>query len=130
MQRDGHYPYQAPIDAYGNGGFRFADMSHRGSILCLPGGIYAWPVVSSEEFSEQSFAPVFAAAGQIDVLMVGTGEEIVLFEPNLRRAFKERGIVVEAVATGSAVRIYNIMLGEQRAVGAALIAVDNDRVDR
>ena len=26
------------IDAYGNGGFRFADMSHRGSILALPSG--------------------------------------------------------------------------------------------
>jgi hypothetical protein len=34
------YPGRAPIDAYGNGGFRFADMSHRGSILCrgiMPG---------------------------------------------------------------------------------------------
>ena len=37
------YPGRAPIDAYGNGGFRFAEMSHRGSILCLPSGIYAWP---------------------------------------------------------------------------------------
>ena len=35
------FPGRAPIDAYGNGGFRFADMSHRGSILCLPSGIYA-----------------------------------------------------------------------------------------
>ena len=34
----------APIDAYGNGGFRFAGMSHRGSLLCLPDGIWAWPV--------------------------------------------------------------------------------------
>ena len=27
------FPGRAPIEAYGNGGFRFADMSHRGSIL-------------------------------------------------------------------------------------------------
>ena len=33
------YPGRAPIEAYGNGGFRFAEMSHRGSILCLPSGI-------------------------------------------------------------------------------------------
>jgi len=129
VQRDGHYPYQAPIEAYGNGGFRFAGMSHQGSILCLPGGIYAWPVVSSDQFSVESFAPVLAAAGQIEVLMVGTGEEITWFDPKLRLAFKERNVVVEAIATGSAVRIYNIMLGEQRAVGAALIAVDNIRND-
>ena len=28
-------PRRAPVDAYGNGGFRFAEMSHRGSLLCL-----------------------------------------------------------------------------------------------
>ena len=40
--RAAHFPGRAPIDAYGNGGFRFADMSHRGSLLCLPSGIYGW----------------------------------------------------------------------------------------
>ncbi len=39
-----HLPRPVPIDAYGNGGFRFGGMSHRGSLLCLPDGIWAWPV--------------------------------------------------------------------------------------
>ena len=39
-----HLPRQAPIDAHGGGGFRFAGMSHRGSLLCLPDGIWAWPI--------------------------------------------------------------------------------------
>ena len=42
----GFYPYQAPIDGYGNGGFRFAGMSHRGSLLCLPTGMHAWEATS------------------------------------------------------------------------------------
>ncbi len=33
-RRSGYTSRQALIDVYGNGGFRFADMSHRGSILC------------------------------------------------------------------------------------------------
>ena len=37
-----HLPRSAPIEAYGKGGFAFADMSHRGSLLCLPSGIYGW----------------------------------------------------------------------------------------
>ena len=41
---DPHLPRQALIDAHGGGGFRFAGMSHRGSLLCLPDGIWAWPV--------------------------------------------------------------------------------------
>ena len=28
-----HLPYAAAIEAYGKGGFRFADMSHRGSLI-------------------------------------------------------------------------------------------------
>ena len=41
-----HLPRPAPIESYGNGGFRFAGMSHRGSLLCLPDGSWAWPVNS------------------------------------------------------------------------------------
>lgn len=37
--RDAHFPGRAPLDAYGDGGFRFAEMSHRGSLLCVPSGI-------------------------------------------------------------------------------------------
>ena len=37
-----HLPRSAPIDAYGKGGFAFAGMSHRGSLLCLPDAIWAW----------------------------------------------------------------------------------------
>ena len=44
-----HFPRSAPIEAYGKGGFAFADMSHRGSLLCLPDAIWAWPVTEPEE---------------------------------------------------------------------------------
>ncbi len=33
--REAHFPGRAPIEAYGNGGFRFAGMSHVGSIDIL-----------------------------------------------------------------------------------------------
>ena len=71
--RPAHFPGRAPIDAYGNGGFRFADMSHRGSLLCLPTGMHAWPVTQAREISLDNLAPVLAAADEIDVLLVGLG---------------------------------------------------------
>jgi uncharacterized protein len=121
---EGHYPYQAPIDAYGNGGFRFADMSHRGSLLCLPGGMTAWPVNSAGEVTLEALAPVLDAADSIDVLLIGLGDDIAALDKSIRAAFRERNVIVEATATGGAVRTYNVLLGEQRAVGAALIAVE------
>ena len=123
----GFYPYQALIDAYGNDGFRFADMSHKGSLLCLPSGMHAWGATVPAEITLASLAPVFAVADQLDVLMVGLGKDLVGFDPAIRAALRERRIIVEAIGTGGAVRTYNILLGENRAVGAALIAVENAR---
>ena len=37
----GFVPGRHLIDAYGAGAFRFADMSHVGSILATPGGVHA-----------------------------------------------------------------------------------------
>lgn len=124
---DGFYPYQASIDAYGDGGFRFADMSHRGSMLCLPSGMQAWPVSGAAEITRQSLEPVFAVAAQLDVLLIGLGEDIGVLDPALRQQLRDEKIIVEATATGGAVRTYNILLGERRAVGAALIAVERAR---
>ena len=121
----GFYPYQAPIDGYGNGGFRFAGMSHRGSLLCLPTGMHAWEATSPSTITIGNLQPVFEAADQIDVLLVGLGKDIAGFDKATRQALRERNIIVEAIATGGAVRTYNILLGESRAVGAALIAVDS-----
>jgi uncharacterized protein len=123
----GFYPYQAVIEGYGNGGFRFAEMSHRGSLLCLPSGMHAWAATTPAEITMESLAPVFAVADQLDVLFVGLGHEVSGFDKSIRQALRERGIIVEAIATGGAVRTYNILLGENRAVGAALLAVESSR---
>ena len=127
LNASGFYPHQAAIDAYGNGGFRFAGMSHKGSLLCLPSGMHAWPVTRADMLTLESLEPVFAAADSIDVLLIGLGTEISFLDSNIRAALRERRIIAEAVATGGAVRSYNILLGEQRAVGAALIAVERAR---
>jgi uncharacterized protein len=118
-----HLPYQAAIDAYGNGGFRFADMSHRGSILALPSGIKAWSPDRAADLTPEDFAPVFAEAADIEVLLLGTGVEIVAASEPLRWAFRDAGIGMEAMQTGAAARTYNILLAENRRVAAALIAV-------
>lgn len=123
---NGSYPFQVPIDAYGNGGFRFADMSHKGSLLCLPSGIRIWNLsaVSAADLMPEDFAAVIGEADQIDVLLFGTGSTHIMPKPNVRAACAEAGIGIEAMTTGSAARTYNILLGERRKVAAALIVVD------
>ena len=121
---DGFVPGRFQIDAYGNGGFRFAEMSHRGSILALPSGIRAWDVASPAEFSREAFAPAFAEGDALEILLVGTGRDVAGLPPALRQMFREAGIGLDVMQTGAAVRTYNVLVAENRRVGAALIAVD------
>ena len=120
----GRYPGRASIDAYGNGGFRFAGMSHRGSILCLPSAIEAWDPISVADITQQTFRRVLVERETIEILLVGTGRNVVLLPRPIVDALSEAGVGVDAMDTGAACRTYNILLAEGRAVAAALLAVD------
>ncbi|WP_315778624.1 MULTISPECIES: Mth938-like domain-containing protein [unclassified Bradyrhizobium] len=118
-----HFPRSAPIDGYGKGGFAFADMSHRGSLLCLPDSIWAWDVTQPSQIDRYALQRVFDAANKIDTLIVGTGTEVWIPPAPLRSALRNVNVVLDAMQTGPAIRTYNVMIGERRRVAAALIAV-------
>jgi len=121
--REAHFPGRAPLEAYGNGGFRFADMSHRGSILCLPSGIYGWQPANAIPDSAD-LAQVLTEADNIDILFIGTGVEMRPLAAETAAALRARGLAFETMSTGAAARSFNILLSEDRAAAAALIAVD------
>lgn len=124
IMREAHFPGRAQIEAYGNGGFRFADMSHRGSLLCLPSGIHGWKTVDPAALTVADLDKVLAEANAIEILLVGMGRELRPLPAALRAALKEAGIGADPMSTGAAVRTYNVLLAENRAVAAAFIAVD------
>ena len=122
--REAHFPDRAPIDAYGNGGFRFAGMSHRGSLLCLPSGIHGWQPADPAKLALADFEMVLGEAGTIEILLVGTGSDLKRLPTDLRDALRARGISSDPMSTGAAVRTFNVLLAEDRAVAAAFVAVD------
>jgi uncharacterized protein len=119
-----HLPRPAAIEAYGNGGFRFGGMSHRGSLLCFPDGIWAWPVTRVSEITLAAVQPALDRADQLDFFLIGGGRDPFVLPERLRTRFRDASLTVDAMATGAAVRTWNILLAEGRRVGAALIAVD------
>jgi uncharacterized protein len=117
-------PERAPIDSYGNGGFRFAGMSHQGSLLILANGMHAWRPGRFSDVTTDDFAAVLSAERRPGFLLFGTGSEMHFPLPDLRKAFAAAGVALEAMTTGAAVRTYNILLAEKRDVAAALLAVE------
>ena len=120
---NGFVPGRHLIDAYGAGGFRFGEMSHRGSILALPSGVHVWSVTGIAGLSPESLAPVLTEAAEIGHLIIGTGHDIAFLPKPLQEHLRAAGIVPEAMSTPAAARTYNILMAEGRRVAAALIAV-------
>jgi uncharacterized protein len=117
------FPGRAPIDAYGNGGFRFAGMSHRGSLLCLTEAIEAWAPLDPHGVGVDDLRAVLARLAPPDFLLVGTGPTQIFPAPPVRQMFADAGIALEVMSTGAACRTFNVLLAERRPVCAALVAV-------
>lgn len=123
-QGEGFVPGRHRIETYGGGGFRFAEMSHRGSIVALPSGIRAAPLTEAAEIDEASLAPVLdEPKGSVELLIIGSGADLRPLPSALRARLRAAGVMVEVMATGPAVRTYNMLLDEDRRVAAVLIAV-------
>ena len=114
------------ISAHGGGAFAFAGMSRQGSILATPKGVRAIEASTLADLDERTLAPLFAelqeAPGSIEFFMIGSGAQMASVPRALREALREAGLRFEAMATGPALRIYNVMQSENRRVAAALIA--------
>jgi uncharacterized protein len=119
------FPNRAPIDAYGNGGFRFAGMSHLGSLLVLPSGMHRWDVTKLHVLRPVDFELAFSEASGVDFLLLGTGAEMSRPPKAIIKAFADRNLPIDFMSTGSAVRTYGVLLAEKRKVAAAFIAVQN-----
>ena len=121
---EARYPRQTAIEAYGNGGFRFAGMSHRGSLLCLPSGLYEWDVNDVALLNPEHFARVFAEAQSIGFLLLGVGRTVAMPSPLIRKAFVDANVGLDVMDTGASARTYNVLLAEGRPLACALIAVE------
>jgi uncharacterized protein len=118
------------IEAYGAGGFRVDGEAFRGSVIVLPDGVVPWSVDDIAAVTLESLEPVIAAAGEVEILLIGSGARFGLVAPALRGALHARGLAADAMDTGAACRTYNVLRAEGRRVAAALIAVGEGRQAR
>jgi uncharacterized protein len=109
------------IRSYGPGHFLIGERDWRGPVLVTASATADWPVARAEELSLASLAALKQAAVPPELLIVGCGARAAFIAPALRAELKAAGLALEVVDTGSACRIYNVLLAEGRRVAAALI---------
>ena len=113
-------PQSRVINSYYAGGFKISGERHSGSLVVTPDSVAGW----DGEISESGLAA--ALAGDIEILLIGTGASFALIDPQLRMALRQRGIAAEAMTTPSACRTYNVLLTEGRRVATALVAMPQE----
>ncbi len=109
------------IRTYGPGRFTIGAREWREPVLVTPTVTVPWAVTRPEDLSLESLAPLGKAATPTELLVLGCGPRAMFVPPPLRGELKAAGLALEAVDTGSACRIYNVLLAEGRRVAAALI---------
>lgn len=111
------------IRSYGPGHFLIGERRWEGPVLVSPMRTTAWNVAKAEDLSVDGLAALKEAPVPTELLVVGCGPRAVFLPPELRASLKSAGLALEVVDTGSACRIYNVLLAEGRRVAAALIPV-------
>lgn len=112
------------IQGYGAGGFRIAGQRYEGSVIILPTRTLPWTVENFVDVLPENLGPIYEAADRIEVLLIGCGTRMAPPSVLIREAMQPLGIVPEFMDTGAACRTFNVLLSEDRAVAAALLAVE------
>ena len=121
------HPGRVTIDGYGNSGFRFASMSHRGSILVTAAGIHDWRPRLVAGITTDDLVPLGEEKEPFDLFILGSGRQMEMPSKSIRSILTNICSSLEVMSTGAAVTTYNILFAEGRRVSAGLIAVDETR---
>lgn len=104
---------------YGDGYVLVNGVRHESSILVMPdSAVVAWDVADIAHLDLQRID--LLAALDAEVLLIGTGRQLLFPAPRLLLPLAQAGIGVEIMDTPAACRTYNILMGEGRRVAAAL----------
>ena len=112
------------IQSYAGGGFRVSGVRYDGPVFVGAATTIAWDDVAGKDvksLEEGDFQALIDESDAIDVVLLGTGEQLVFPEPALKKALREKGLVIEVMDTGAACRTYNVLMAEGRRVVAALL---------
>ena len=105
-----------PVTGYGIGFFRIGTDIFRGNRFIYKNRILDW-----DGFSDSNV--ILNYSYEIDVLFVGTGSDIKNIPSVFRKSIEKHDIGIEIMSTPTACRTYNVLLGEGRRIGAALLAL-------
>lgn len=127
---------QKIVQSYAAGRFRISGTVFETDVIVWGQTALPWP--EAPDFGEtsldksdgrriedvvSSLAKLEFLSGEIEILLVGTGNRGLLLPLSARQGLKAICASVEAMDTGAACRTFNVLTAEGRKVGAALLRI-------
>ena len=107
------------IRRYGADFIAIGEQEIRASCLVTATALESWAPRSLDELNAGHLAPLFALKPEVVVLSTGTTQRFP--RAALRAEFATRRIGLEVMEIGAACRTYNVLVGEERNVVAAIL---------
>lgn len=104
---------------YGGGALTVNDVEHQNSLLIFPDLLRDWPVTNATELQISDFE-IFVER-RPDIMILGTGATQQFPSIELRRELAKLQIQLDVMDTAAACRTYNLLVSEDRNIGAAVI---------
>lgn len=109
------------IEEYRKGAFQVRGKEYVGPMILMPHNIATWTPDDVHQLTEDDFKEFLEDhADQVELLLIGCGDRMVMPPAKLREALKKHNIAMDMMDTGAACRTYNVLLGEGRKIAAAL----------
>ena len=108
------------IQGYRGGVFRISQVDYAGAVIVLPDRTAEWSPPAFSHLALTDFNAIIGLDPAVQVLLLGCGDKMLLPPPGLRKALRGADIVIEPMDTGAACRTFNVLMGEDRRVAAAL----------
>lgn len=108
------------VTGYGADHVLINKVRHDGNLLLTADRIVpGWAPGGFDGLSAEQLAEAYAL--EVEILLIGTGKKQRFPSPALLRPLMERRIGFEVMDLAAACRTYNVLVGEGRSVGAALL---------
>ena len=110
------------IDTYSSAGFRLnSGLFVVGPLAIFPRTIFHWDVNSVADINSKSLSLFWMLEPKIDILLIGTGDEGLTIDQDVRIFLKQKNISCEIMSSSRAAAEFNWLNVDNRNVAAALI---------
>ena len=109
------------IQNYGPSGFKVSGQIYEHPVLVFIDRTVEWATSNTpDNLQADDLQQIYDNADNIDVVLLGCGEQMEFVSPALRQQLQKAGVSIEPMDTGAACRTFNVLMAEERRVVAAL----------